>query len=148
MMVLATFAAPSLRAVLHRAKTVGCAQQISVVLQQARFEAIKKGTPVTVGLTGTTLTSASGGNTLARVTLPSQVSFEATQGFNGTDLVSFLSDGSVDYAGAFRIVDGWGNHLEIAVEPQATARIQIRKRKNSGTTYVTEGDEAAPWSFQ
>jgi hypothetical protein len=146
MMVLALFAAPSLRTVLHRAKTVGCAQQISVTLQQARFEAIKKGTPVTVGLAGRTLTSTVGGNTLARVTLPSQVSFEATRGFNSTDLVSFQSDGSVDNLGAFRIVDGWGNHMEIAVEPQATARIQIRKKK--GANYFTEGEGGQAWVFQ
>jgi hypothetical protein len=75
------------------------------------------------------------------------VSFEATSGFNSTDLVSFQTDGSVEYSGAFRIVDGWGNHLEIRVEPKATARIEILK-KNAANDYVTEGTGGAAWTFQ
>jgi len=147
MMVLVTLGFPTLRAVLHRSKTAGCAQQISVVLQQARFEAIKKGSPVTVAITGGALVSTSGGSSLSRVNLPSQVSFETSRGFNGGSTVSFQTDGSVDNTGAFRIVDGWGNHMEIAVEPKATARIEVHKKDASGV-YSAEGTGGAAWVFQ
>ena len=146
-MIAAVLGFPTLRAVLHRSKTAGCAQQISVAMQQARFEAIKKGTPVTLAISGGALVSTSGGATLSRVNPPSWVSFEASRGFGGTNTVSFQSDGSVDATGAFRIVDGWGNHLEIAVEPQATARIEVRMKDASGV-YSTEGTGGKAWSFQ
>lgn len=145
--VAAVLGFPTLRAVLHRSKIGGCAQQISVAMQQARFEAIKKATSVTVAASGRSLVSTSGGATLSRVDLPNRVSFEASLGFNGANTVTFRSDGSVDYTGAFRIVDGWDNHLEIGVDPQATARIEVRMKDGSGT-YVTEGTGGKAWSFQ
>jgi Tfp pilus assembly protein FimT len=147
MMILAMFMVPTLKASLHRAKVVGTAKQISIALFQARFEAIKKGAPVVVAISGSVLESTSGGTRLSRVELPGKVSFEASQGFGGTGTVSFQSDGSADKTGAFRIVDGWGNQMEIAVEPQATARVQVRK-KDSGGVYRTEGTGGVPWTFQ
>jgi Tfp pilus assembly protein FimT len=146
MMILAMFMVPTLKSSLHRAKIVGAAKQISIVLFQARFEAIKKGAPVAVAISGGGLESTSGGARLSRVELPGKVSFEASRDFVG-DTVSFQSDGSVDKSGAFRIVDGWGNQMEIAVEPQATARVQVRK-KGSGGVYSTEGTGGVPWTFQ
>jgi hypothetical protein len=83
---------------------------------------------------------------LSRVNLPAKVSFEASRGFGGTETVSFQSDGSVDSTGAFRIVDAWGNQMEIAVEPQATARVEVRKKDTAGV-YSTEGTGGAAWTF-
>jgi prepilin-type N-terminal cleavage/methylation domain-containing protein len=148
-LTLAVLVLPTFRAVLHRTKIVGFAQQVSVILQQARLEAIKQGAPVTVGLSSATLvsTSSSSGSTLAQIITPAQISLEASRGFGGTDAVGFQSDGSVDNTGAFRIADSWGNQMEVAVEPQGTARVEIRKKDGSGV-YNTEGTGGTAWTFQ
>lgn len=148
-LTLAVLIVPTLQAVLHRAKTAGFAQQVSVLLQQARLEAIKQGAPVTVALSNATLasTSTASGNTLAQLAPPAQVSFAASRGFGGVDTVSYQTDGSVDNTGAFRIADSWGNQMEIAVEPQGTARVEIRKQDDNGV-YVTEGTGGTAWTFQ
>ena len=91
--------------------------------------------------------------------LPSGVSFAAHDGtddakvadgflavpWSGTDVAVFDSDGSVRVVGAFRTGDLEGNYLEIRVEPQATARVEIRKW--DGAEYLTQGEKGKTWKW-
>ena len=86
--------------------------------------------------------------------LPAGISFAAPDGtddakvadgfldvtWSGTDVAVFDSDGSVRVVGAFRTGDLEGNFLEIRVEPQATARVEIRKW--DGAEYLAQFEVA------
>ena len=91
--------------------------------------------------------------------LPSGLSFAAHDGtddakvaegfedvtWSGTNVAVFESDGSVSKLGAFRTGDLEGNYLEIRVEPQATARVEIRKW--DGAEYLAQGDKGKTWKW-
>lgn len=91
--------------------------------------------------------------------LPAGISFAAHDGtddakvadgfldvpWSGTDVAVFDSDGSVRVVGAFRTGDLEGNYLEIRVEPQATARVAIRKW--DGAEYLAQGEKGKTWKW-
>jgi prepilin-type N-terminal cleavage/methylation domain-containing protein len=96
---------------------------------------------------------------LASFVLPTGVTFEDNAGLldkdsvkdfsadpdGGPNMAIFLRDGSIDKIGRFRISDPYGNHMEIRVEPKATARIEVRKFENSD--YVPNGDNGKAWTW-
>lgn len=63
---------------------------------------------------------------------PEPENASAVEGFTdlddgGPNAAVFLPDGSIADVGAFRISDRRGNILEIRIEPQATAKIEVQK---------------------
>ena len=92
-------------------------------------------------------------------TLPSGISFAAHDGtdaakiadgfldvpWSDTDIAVFDSDGSVRVVGAFRTGDLEGHYLEVRIEPQATARVEIRKW--DGSEYLAQGEKGKTWQW-
>jgi prepilin-type N-terminal cleavage/methylation domain-containing protein len=86
--------------------------------------------------------------------LPKRVSLVAPEGQSaidglttiGTNQVVLLApDGSVNASGAYRLGDARGNFLEVRIEPQATARVSVRKW--DGTAWWTRGEGGHPWEW-
>ena len=92
--------------------------------------------------------------------LPSGVSFKfhdestddakVAEGFeevdwSGTNVAVFNSDGSVSKVGAFHTGDLDKNFLEIRVDPQATARVEVLKW--DGAEYLAQGDKGKTWKW-
>ncbi len=171
---IATLGFPALQNMIARSRLEGTVRQIGTLMQQSRYEAIKNSTPVSVRVdipgrtvtafrdsrtTGTFGTQDSGELTVgpeSGLPLPRLIEFAAptslpiVDGFHPASpttvgWVSFGSDGSVDAQGAFRIADNRGNYLEIAIEPAATARIEMRKWDDSTSTFVAQGTGGKPW---
>ena len=65
--------------------------------------------------------------------------------WNTANVAVFGSDGSVRETGAFRTGDLEGNFLEVAVEPKATAKVQIRKW--DGTNFLAQGEGGKTWEW-
>ncbi len=61
----------------------------------------------------------------------------------------FNSSGSVTEVGAFRFADTYDNYLEVRVEPAATARIELRKARQDGSTWnwYASGDGGEAWKW-
>ena len=75
---------------------------------------------------------------------------KVASGFNpvpwsDTNVAVFDSDGSVRVVGAFRTGDLEGHDLEVRIEPQATARVEIRKW--DGTEYLAQGEKGKTWQW-
>jgi prepilin-type N-terminal cleavage/methylation domain-containing protein len=96
---------------------------------------------------------------LASFVLPTGVIFENNVGLldkdsvdrfspdpdGGPNMAIFLGNGSIKRIGGFRIADPYGNHMEVHVEPAATARIVVRKSENGA--YVPNGDGDKAWTW-
>ena len=65
--------------------------------------------------------------------------------WSATNVAVFDSDGSVREVGAFRTGDLEKHYLEIRVDPQATARVEIRKW--DGAEYLAQGDKGKTWKW-
>jgi len=61
----------------------------------------------------------------------------------------FNRDGSIADLGAFRFADTYGNYLEVRVAPAATARIELRKARLEGSSWVwyASGDGKEAWKW-
>jgi len=66
--------------------------------------------------------------------------------WNTDNVVVFRSDGSVLETGAYRTGDLQGNYLEVAIEPKATAKVQIRKW--DGAAFLAQGEGGKTWEWQ
>jgi prepilin-type N-terminal cleavage/methylation domain-containing protein len=172
--IITTLGFPALQNMIARSRLEGTVRQMGVLIQQARYEAIKNSTPVSVriDIPGRMVTAfrdsrtsgdmgtqdagelAVGGE--GGLPLPRLIDFAApgaetvVDGFDGDadhGWLTFSSDGSVDKQGAFRIGDNRGNYLEIAVEPAATARIEMRKWDDSTSAFVAQGTGGKPWTW-
>jgi prepilin-type N-terminal cleavage/methylation domain-containing protein len=106
MVLLLLFSFPSLLKMVNRSKLLGITSQTSVLMQQARFEAIKKNVPVFVvadlGYGSLSVVSDDNGNGVwdrstdglkARIDLPARIYFwgQADSAANGTDAVKGFS---------------------------------------------------------
>ncbi len=66
----------------------------------------------------------------------------------------FLSDGSLEAAGAFRFADARGNYLEIRIAPAATGKVQLRKYDPAldvnwdGTHWYAQGEVSKGWKWE
>jgi prepilin-type N-terminal cleavage/methylation domain-containing protein len=172
--LIALLGFPALQNAIARSRLEGTARQITILMQQSRFDAIKNSAPVSVRVdiperlvtafresasSGTIGTRDSGEPAVggeAGITLPRLVDFVAPgsetviKGFSPPSpttaaWVTFNTDGSVRQQGAFRIGDNRSNFLELAIEPAATARIEMRKW--DGSAFVAQGSGSKPWAW-
>lgn len=174
--VIALLGFPALQNMIARSRLEGTVRQIGNLMQQARYDAIKNSNPVSVRIdtttrtvtafrdsrtTGTFGTQDAGEKTVgpeAGLPLPRLVNFAApgsqpvVYGFHPASpttfgWVSFETDGSADEQGAFRLGDNRNNYLEIAVEPKATARVEMRKWDDTLSAFVPQGNAGRPWTW-
>jgi prepilin-type N-terminal cleavage/methylation domain-containing protein len=175
--VAVLFGFPAIQNMIQRSKLEGAARQTASLMQRARLESVKLGTPVTVladlpadrvllftdlnadGVRNGTDRSLIGD---AGYQLPAFIDFwgppdpapdgaSAVDGFTETATAGwaiFDPDGSAREAGAFRFGDVKGNFLEVRVDPPATARVEVQKHV-SGTVWQAraEGDKAWEWNY-
>jgi prepilin-type N-terminal cleavage/methylation domain-containing protein len=171
--VLLTLGAPLLNQFIQRGHLEGFARETSLLVQGARFSAIKKANVQSVvhldvakgqiasfadvdndGVYDTT----KGDFELARDTLPVGITFSAPAADPGVTtgltadpagsagsphIAVLLADGSIQTAGGFRLGDRSGNYLEVLIAPQGTARVQILKW--DGTAWREQGYNGKPW---
>jgi len=94
---------------------------------------------------------------MRRVSLPAGVQFGAPEGLDTVEgfttvpdlapnVTIFREDGSVDDAGALRLLDVRGNFLQIRVAPAATARVTLQKWDGSTWMLQGEGDHTWEWN--
>jgi type II secretory pathway pseudopilin PulG len=99
---------------------------------------------------------------LERVLLPAGVSFKfqllsdlaSVDGFNNTgnpdppdDQAIFLSNGSVNDAGAFRFGDQRDNYLEVRIASPATGRVEVLKWSDADAAWHEQGEGGATWKW-
>src|SRR5258708_20775429 len=181
--VLVLLGIPSMLNALNRAKLAGFAQQTATAMEGARLEAIKRFTVARVEVhfadnsvlayvdtdkdgvftPGTdflvfqakappgVVLSGPGGT-------PADALKYAYTGFGaiaGGAVALFNSDGSVSTPGGFRFRDQRGNIMEAFVNPQASARIAVRKFAGDATAAngtddpakYFEADESPGWTW-
>jgi len=173
MAVLLALGAPLLRNFIQRSNLEGFARDASLLIQKARFDAIKKANAQSVVYLDVTKNQIAtfsdadndgiydptkGDVELARDAAPPGVSFTApaadsgpttglTQDPAGTasspHIAILHSDGSIQDPGGFRVADRNGNYFEILVAPQGTARVQLLKW--DGTAWREQGYNGKPW---
>jgi prepilin-type N-terminal cleavage/methylation domain-containing protein len=174
--ILAGFGLPALFNYLDRSQLEGFARESALLIQAARYNAIKKGSPQSVVRLDTAarqIVSFEDDNNngildatdieLGRYTLPRGVSFAApaaaadpgiTTGLSvdpaggaGPPRIAILkSDGSIQDAGGFRFGDAKQNYLEVQISPQGTARVQIRKWDGTAT-FRLPGENGKAWTW-
>jgi prepilin-type N-terminal cleavage/methylation domain-containing protein len=175
--ILLTFGIPSLLSMVHATKMRGIAQEISVLLRLARIDAVKTSAQAVVQIVPSTGTVpghlqafsdrnsdgqwSDGEPVLATFFLPTGVTFEdqagkldkdSVEGFSpdplaGPSLAIFQRDGAIAAIGGFRFADTYNHYMEVHVEPQATARIEVRKYEAGSGKYVPNGDNGKAWTW-
>ncbi len=175
MLVLVALGLPALQTALHQSKIRGIAQEVTVLMRQARIEAVKGPSRAVVQIVPPSPsapghvrafadTNADGRldpteTVLGDFTLPPGVTFTdssgnedkaSVDGFStdpdgGPAIAIFQRDGSIAAIGGYRFGDNNGNFLEVHVEPAATAKIQVRKFETA--KYVPSGDNGKAWTW-
>ena len=173
--LLAVISRPAIEQFIARSRIDGYTQVAGSVLRRARLEAIKRSQPAIfrvntvsgegVAFIDENLNDAYDGGeyVLGVLTMPKLLYYAApapeliVDGFDvsGDDAwVTFLSNGSVEEAGALRFMDGRGNAMELRVAPAATAKIRVRKWDDSlpvaedGSHWYGDGEGGQPWTWQ
>jgi prepilin-type N-terminal cleavage/methylation domain-containing protein len=159
---------PALQNMVRRGKIEGLARETSLLMQEARFAAIRHTvrTSVIADLAGGRIfaTRDRNGNgqrdepgdhvigSEVGFSLPAGVEFGGPGGaIDGFDAdashgwVVFETDGSVAKAGGIRLADRRDNFLEIRVEPKATARVFLRKW--DGAAWREQGELNRSWAW-
>ncbi len=169
-MILMALAFPTLQTALRSGKLRGAANQTMTLMRLARLEAIKfsgQGIVYIVPSTGDEpgrVEAFSDRNSngardpeepiVGTFPLPAGVFLLAPPDLSGVASVAgltedddggpneavFLPDGSIRDVGGFRLGDLNGNFLEVWVEPQATARVELHK-----CLLCTNADNRADW---
>ena len=171
--VAAMISIPYLSAQIQRSKLLGVASQVSGLMRLARLDAIKNSrrAMVAIDLSARKVNAFTDRNSnnlpdadevIGEVILPKSVTFAEPGGSVGADSVKgfstlagspnmavFSGDGSIAATGAFRfqsqqVGTGGINYLEVNVEPQATARIALRKWESSDWV---ENDGTGVWKW-
>lgn len=156
MMVLMAALLPAFQSTLRRTKLQGAAQEAAILMRKARFEAVKRnrGVAVTVNrIVDRQVTVFVDQNSngvfnppqdmvLTQFDLPSGINATAER-FHGDNAAVYLSNGSVVKIGSMEFTDRNGNRLRVYVEPEATARVEMRKWED-GDFYAA--DEKV-WKF-
>ena len=171
LLIAAAILVPAVQKVLQRGKVEGFVRETGVSMQRVRSEAIKHGAPGIVEIDPAAaevllyidiegdgqFSPAPGANPgttdvlVSRYVLPPAIVLASPDGqppvvgFSDSggllNHAVFLPDGSIEETGAFRFSDGNRNFFELAVEPRATARIQIRKWHEGQERFVAAGEE-------
>lgn len=174
MAILAGFGLPALFNYIDRSQLEGIARESALLIQAARYNAIKKGSPQSVVHLDTAarqIVSFEDDNNngifdatdveLGRYTLPEGVSFTApaadpgiTTGLTvdpaggaGSPRIAILkSDGSIQDAGGFRFGDAKQNYLEVQISPKGTARVEILKWDGTAA-FRLPGENGKAWTW-
>ncbi|HEV7509652.1 MAG TPA: GspH/FimT family pseudopilin [Thermoanaerobaculia bacterium] len=150
--ILALVSYPELAKYYTRSQLEGTTQQLSLVMQKARYQAIKtrQATQVCADTANRRVLSTST-TLLPQVELPKAIRFGAPAPQAAITVTAncftFNSDGSVTEAGSFRLVDQNSNYLEVRVEPQATARVQVRKWDATDSQWYTRNQGGKSWQW-
>jgi len=152
-MILALLSYPELAKYYTRMQLEGTTQQLALVMQKARYQAIKTSQQTTVCAdTANRRILPSVTTLLPQVELPKAVSFGAPGAQLPITVTAncfrFNSDGSASEAGSFRLVDNHGNYLEVRVDPQATARVQVRKWNETDNQWYVRGEGGKAWEWK
>ena len=140
--VVMILGAPTLVNLVHRSRIEGSAQQVAVLLRQARFEAIKRSAPLEVRVSDDKTVAAVFG---PMVRLATGVELDATIDADCVDSFNLLPNGGVNAIGAFCLIDMYGNQMKVDIRPRATA--QVRLLKKEGDTFRTQGEGGQAWQF-
>jgi prepilin-type N-terminal cleavage/methylation domain-containing protein len=148
-MVLLTLSAPELLKYYIRSQLEGLARETAISLQRARYRAIKDSLQVQVcAKTDEGVITVPGGS----LELPRTISFDAPGSLDPVTLTGdcfvFLPDGSVRETGAIRLADVRGNFLEIRVQPQATARVQVLKWDDDDGEWYSRDQGGKAWEWK
>lgn len=151
--ILALISYPELAKYYTRMQLEGTAQQLALVMQKTRYQAIKTGQATKVCAdTANRRILPEGPTLLPQVDLPKAVNFGAP----GTqpaitvtaNCFTFNSDGSAFESGSFRLADNHANYLEVRVDPQATARVQVRKWNDAANDWYTRNQGGKAWEWK
>lgn len=148
-LVLMMLSYPELLKYHIRSQLEGVTRQTTYVLQRAKYRAIKNSQPVQIcaDTAGRVVTGL--GETIE---LEDSVKFEAPPAQDVITVTgncfTFLPNGSVEETGAFRFADVRGNFLEVRVEPQATARVQVRKWDETDNEWYTRDQGGKAWEWK
>ena len=177
-MILMLLTAPSMLTAIRQGKLRGVAQETAVLMRLTRLDAVKFAAQGVVRIVppagdelgrveafsdrdGDSKLSA-GERILGTVELPKGVSFLAPPGENTVDgfspdpenasnpkIAVFDSSGASANEGAFRFGDTRQNFLEVRVVSKATARIEVRKARQDGSTwnFYASGDGGEAWTW-
>lgn len=167
--ILVAIVMPSFTVVLRRGKVEGVATETGMLMQRARYEAIRRGAPIAVEVQ---YSDASVSLIVdvdrdgvpeyrtASVFLPPGIEMrgpgetepagpEAVVGFaedaNGGRVI-FDATGAADAPGAFRLGDGFGNLLEVRVDPPATGHLLVRKWDAADGVWREENEDGG-WTW-
>ncbi len=168
--MITLMAAPYLATQIQRSKLIGAANQAVGVLRMARMDSIKNSQCAVVfidpALGQMQAYSDRDANCvlsapdvkIGEMVLPKNVTFTAPDGTAGLFSVKsfsnrvaiFEGDGSIRRTGAFRfeareLGGRKANWLEVSVDPQATARIELRKWKGPDNPDATAVDNTLNW---
>jgi prepilin-type N-terminal cleavage/methylation domain-containing protein len=178
-MVLMLISIPSMFTAMHQGKLRGIAQETAVLMRQARLDAVKFSAQSVVRVVlpagdapghveafsdrNQDRMLTAGEPILGRLYLPRGVTFTAPPGNSSIEgftvdpenasnppIAVFVSNGSITNTGAFRFADTYENYLEVRVEPAATARIEVRKARQDGSTwnFYASGDGGEAWTWK
>lgn len=148
--IIVLWGLPALDKMITRSRLLGVATEATNGLRLARYQAIKNSRPTIYSIDPVSREILSwvddnddgvldvGEQVLMRTSLlaglyigkPATASGGAIDGFDGTHMARFNSDGSVDAVGAYRLCDhpdNPRNFLEVGVRPRSVARVEIRK---------------------
>ena len=170
-MILMLFGLPALYNFIQRGKLEGIARETALLIQAARYNAIKNGgtqSIVKLDLANRQVVSCQDNDLngkcdatdpeLGRYTLPERITFGGpalglpTTGLTvdpagGSANIAILkADGSIQDAGGFLLGDVRLNYLEVQISPQGTARVEVLKWDGT-SAYRSQGDNGMAWTW-
>ena len=166
--LLLTMGFPALQNQIRRSRMMGIARETTNGLRLARFQAIKNSRPTVYSINPASREILSwvddnddglldvGEEVLMRTTLKAGLYIMnppgslggPIDGFDGSNMVRFNGDGSVDAIGAYRFADDATavdarNFLEVGVRPRSVARVEILKW--DGVAWWGQDEGEHPW---
>lgn len=142
--------------ILRIAKFDNGVTQMSLLVQRARYEAVRRGEPTTVeiDLADSSIFAVDADDDLIQIMLlPEGLTFggpaadpAAVDGFGADSKLQFSTTGAADAAGAFRVGDTYENYLEIRIDPPATGQANVLKWVDTDLDWKEE-DEDGGWEW-
>jgi len=155
-MILMVLSYPELAKYYTRSQLEGTTQQLALMMQQARYQAIRL-SPLTSSVCADTanrqVVASQGALQISQLPLPKSISFGAPPPQAAITLVvtpncfTFNSDGSVAEVGSFRLVDNNANYLEVRIDSAATARVEVRKWDSTDNQWYTRNQGGKAWEW-
>ena len=152
-MILALLTYPELAKYYTRSQLEGTTQQLALMMQKARYQAIKfspLASTVCADTVNRQVVASQGATVISQVVLPKAVSFGAPAPQAAITLAgncfNFNSDGSAD-VGSFRLVDNNANYLEVRIDSAATARVEVRKWNATDSQWYTRNQGGKAWEW-